>query len=239
MCFEEISVCPECGTPVGYKGVVNKLYNFLCSKCGWEGSNFKTKKIKTDFRHRAKPCHDCGIVEGELHKENCDMEVCPFCGLQLLTCGCKYTEIGYDADDLPEDIFNDGLDDVDYSKWKKRLQEKGRIPYIFFPNICDKCGVLWPIYINIPPKDLMKYTFIDGKRKLFCRECYKEIKSMIDKGKKDNIKLPEMCYYCGFMGNDLKKINDENWTNKIEPRMRDKTLCSKCYIRIDSLLNDN
>ena len=237
MCFKETGICPECGSPIGMKGIVDKLYVFSCSKCEWEGSDFKTKKIKSDFRNQAKIGHDCGIVEGELHKENCDMEQCSFCGQQLLTCGCRYTEVGYNIDNLPEDISNNGLDDVEREKWKEKLQEKGRIPYIFYPNICNKCGVLWPIYINIPPEDLMKYTFIDGKRHLFCRTCYNEVKSMIDTGQQDKNIFPDKCNYCGSMGSDLRNIKEENWIRFIEPMMRDKTFCLKCYDRMKSLLN--
>ena len=32
-------------------------------------------------------CHDCGVGYGENHKENCDMERCPLCGKQLISCG--------------------------------------------------------------------------------------------------------------------------------------------------------
>lgn len=33
-------------------------------------------------------CHDCNVVAGQLHHLGCDMEQCPNCGNQLLTCGC-------------------------------------------------------------------------------------------------------------------------------------------------------
>ena len=33
-----------------------------------------------------KPCHDCGVNPGELHKEGCDSASCTICGVQLLQC---------------------------------------------------------------------------------------------------------------------------------------------------------
>ena len=33
-------------------------------------------------------CHDCGIAPGGLHHPGCDMEQCPRCKGQLISCGC-------------------------------------------------------------------------------------------------------------------------------------------------------
>lgn len=35
------------------------------------------------------PCHDCSAVKGELHAKGCDVERCPVCGGQVITCPCK------------------------------------------------------------------------------------------------------------------------------------------------------
>ncbi len=34
-------------------------------------------------------CSDCGNDKGEYHREGCDIERCPICKLQLLTCDCN------------------------------------------------------------------------------------------------------------------------------------------------------
>ena len=33
-------------------------------------------------------CHDCNISGGGYHHPGCDMERCPKCGGQLISCGC-------------------------------------------------------------------------------------------------------------------------------------------------------
>lgn len=34
------------------------------------------------------PCGDCGVKKGQLHVMGCDIEPCPRCGGQVITCGC-------------------------------------------------------------------------------------------------------------------------------------------------------
>jgi hypothetical protein len=44
------------------------------------------KKVKK------RPCHDCGVIVGELHLDGCDMEICPRGKHQYLGCGCRREE---------------------------------------------------------------------------------------------------------------------------------------------------
>jgi hypothetical protein len=41
--------------------------------------------------YASNPCHDCGIVAGQLHVPDCDVEQCPRCQTQLITCPCTIT----------------------------------------------------------------------------------------------------------------------------------------------------
>ena len=44
------------------------------------------------------PCHDCAVIVGQYHVPDCDVESCPRCGGQFITCDCEFAEP--DADDL-------------------------------------------------------------------------------------------------------------------------------------------
>ena len=38
------------------------------------------------------PCHDCAVVKGQLHVPGCDVEKCPKCHWQAISCGCGSDE---------------------------------------------------------------------------------------------------------------------------------------------------
>lgn len=40
------------------------------------------------MRGTRRECHDCSVISGELHVRGCDMERCPSCRQQLITCLC-------------------------------------------------------------------------------------------------------------------------------------------------------
>lgn len=51
--------------------------------------NGKVYLRNTRYHDVNKRCHDCGIVNGNIHHFGCDMERCPRCKGQIISCSCK------------------------------------------------------------------------------------------------------------------------------------------------------
>lgn len=43
--------------------------------------------VRAEPHPDTRECHDCGALRGEAHHPGCDMETCPHCGGQLISCG--------------------------------------------------------------------------------------------------------------------------------------------------------
>ena len=54
------------------------------------GKKYPRLRYGTEGWNAEYPCHDCGVVEGQFHASHCDVERCPRCGNQLLSCACDF-----------------------------------------------------------------------------------------------------------------------------------------------------
>lgn len=100
-------------------------------------------------------CHDCDCYEGEFHEEGCDMERCPECGGQLLSCG----------------------------HWDIR-ENKHKVPFIDWPGICARCGEIDPGFFKVLDEEWAKYIEIAQRNKIVCIDCYNRIVEIIDYGER-------------------------------------------------------
>lgn len=104
-----------------------------------------------------KICHDCSCKEGELHdcSLNCDMEVCPKCKGQLLSCNCRVKDMTCDNK---------------FIKIKKEAFR--REPYFQQVFCCERCGKIFPDDKMVSDKE---WKFICGATYpldcILCVEC--------------------------------------------------------------------
>lgn len=124
-------------------------------------------------------CHDCGVQEGEFHEHGCDMERCPFCGGQLISCGCCYEQLGIDASEGTW-AYENGLTEAQEKKWDKMLEARGLIPYIVYPIICAHCGKVWPDMFMVSDGEWCYYIEPRHQHDVICLDCFETIKRLVD-----------------------------------------------------------
>lgn len=61
-----------------------------CSEPGW-------KRVNTR-------CHDCNVLPGQVHHHGCDVERCPACRKQSISCGCLWAGEEHLADEWVEQM---------------------------------------------------------------------------------------------------------------------------------------
>jgi len=64
-------------------------------------------------------CPACHVVTGELHELGCPVELCPWCGGQLIRCPCRFELLGLESLSREDDLI----------RFEALLEERGRITY--------------------------------------------------------------------------------------------------------------
>lgn len=64
-------------------------------------------------------CPACHAAAGEYHELGCPVEICPWCGGQLIHCDCRYEQLGLDGLTTEAELL----------QFEAVLEERGRIPY--------------------------------------------------------------------------------------------------------------
>ena len=111
-------------------------------------------------------CHDCDVEEGELHGwggYGCDMEVCPKCMGQLLSCDCSPKYISKDRHCLI------------LGKEEKMFE---RIIWVEVPVLCRLCGMKYPDFFKVSDKEWETFVPKHIQHEVLCWGCYEHLKKM-------------------------------------------------------------
>ena len=126
-------------------------------------------------------CHDCGAVEGQYHHFGCDMERCPFCGRQLISCHCCYELLGVDVSEGTW-TYEHGLTDEQEEKFLEMCEEKGRVPWVQVPVLCALCGEVFPQMFSSPDDEWKKFVTPELQHEVLCYPCFEQQKKLFPNG---------------------------------------------------------
>nr|WP_320010156.1 hypothetical protein [uncultured Desulfobulbus sp.] len=80
---------------------------------------FEKLAIYEPLQVDAEICPACHAESGENHELGCPVEICPWCGGQLVHCDCRFEQLGLDA----------LTTEAELTQFETLLEERGRIPY--------------------------------------------------------------------------------------------------------------
>ena len=132
-------------------------------------------------------CGRCDAFEGHLHVRGCQLECCPFCKWQLISCGCAEKLLSKERG-LVVGAYQLVLTDEQVAAWVDILNSHGRVPYVHLPMTCVRCGTRDPGFFMaddwvdvVPPVKFPNLT-AELRYRILCRACFEWLKHLMPNG---------------------------------------------------------
>lgn len=109
-CLDDGFLAQELIDFFGYEN--EAAFNAACSP-------FERLPVYEPLQVDAEICPACHAAAGEYHELGCPVEICPWCGGQLIHCDCRFEKMGLDA----------LTTEAELAAFEVLLEERGRIPY--------------------------------------------------------------------------------------------------------------
>jgi len=80
-CDHEMTKAASCSVETLHRGGTTVTMLRWGTERGWHPGGTTSRR-----------CGDCGVAPGGLHHLGCDVQRCPVCGCQMISCGCRFGE---------------------------------------------------------------------------------------------------------------------------------------------------
>jgi hypothetical protein len=124
-------------------------------------------------------CHGCDAPEGREHEPGCPYEECPQCG-------------------------STGFDDPCKCRRKRRSL---RVPFLNFPHVCARCGVLDPPQFWVPELVWAYYMPPSKREEFVCAACFQRIVKLVNRSRPRPDSVPTEASLFRFMTVWAKRMN--------------------------------
>jgi hypothetical protein len=82
---------------------------------------------------------------------------------------------------LSEAVYRNGVTREQETLWRARCEERGRLPYVYGPQMCGRCGSLWPELFVVPDAAWEWYAGPSLRSAMLCEPCFTSLRENIDR----------------------------------------------------------
>ena len=82
---------------------------------------------------------------------------------------------------LSREVYQGGLSDEQRAEWQAILEKRGRLPFVDAPQMCGRCGRLWPDLFVVQD---VAWEYYAGRRlrdAIVCEPCFHELRQAVDR----------------------------------------------------------